>query len=49
MDEGRSRFREYAELLLEGLENGYVEGGETIRQPRRDIRPAAFKTFHGRT
>jgi alkanesulfonate monooxygenase SsuD/methylene tetrahydromethanopterin reductase-like flavin-dependent oxidoreductase (luciferase family) len=49
MDEGRGRFVEYAELLLEGLEQGYLEGGETVRQPRRDIRPRPFKSFKGRT
>ena len=49
MDEGRSRFVEYAELVLNGLENGYVEGGDTLQQPRRDIRPRPFKTFKGRT
>jgi alkanesulfonate monooxygenase SsuD/methylene tetrahydromethanopterin reductase-like flavin-dependent oxidoreductase (luciferase family) len=47
--EGRERFVEYAELLLEGLERGYMEGGETIEQPRRDIRPQPLKTFRGRS
>jgi len=49
MAEGRERFVEYAELLLSGLENGYLEGGETVRQPRRDIRPLPVKSFRGRT
>ena len=49
MDDGRSKFVEYAELVLDGLENGYVEGGETQQQPRRDIRPRPFKSFKGRT
>jgi alkanesulfonate monooxygenase SsuD/methylene tetrahydromethanopterin reductase-like flavin-dependent oxidoreductase (luciferase family) len=49
MDEGRSRFVEYAELLLEALETGVMEGGETIQQPRRAIRPKPFQTFKGRT
>jgi len=49
MAEGRERFVEYAELLLAGLENGYLEGGETVRQPRRDIRPLPVKSFRGRT
>jgi alkanesulfonate monooxygenase SsuD/methylene tetrahydromethanopterin reductase-like flavin-dependent oxidoreductase (luciferase family) len=48
-DEGRQRFVECAELLLNGLENGYLEGGETIQQPRRDIRPFPLKSFRGRT
>jgi alkanesulfonate monooxygenase SsuD/methylene tetrahydromethanopterin reductase-like flavin-dependent oxidoreductase (luciferase family) len=49
MDEGRGRFVEYAQLLLEGLENGYLEGGETVKQPRRDIRPRPFQSFRGRS
>lgn len=48
-NEGRQRFTEYAELLLNGLEKGYIEGGETIKQPRRDIRPYPFRSFRGRT
>ena len=48
-DEGRQRFVEYADLLLNALENGYMEGGETIQQPRRDIRPFPLKSFRGRT
>ena len=47
--EGRERFVEYAELLLDGLENGYLEGGEKTQQPKRDIRPLPFKSFKGRT
>lgn len=47
--EGRERFVEYAELLLEGLERGYLEGGETTKQPRRDIRPQPLKSFKGRS
>jgi alkanesulfonate monooxygenase SsuD/methylene tetrahydromethanopterin reductase-like flavin-dependent oxidoreductase (luciferase family) len=35
--------------LLNGLEKGYLEGGETIQQPRRDIRPFPLKSFRGRT
>ena len=46
---GRQRFLEYAELVLNGLEQGYIEGGETLRQPRRDIRPYPLKSFRGRT
>ncbi|MEM7406479.1 MAG: LLM class flavin-dependent oxidoreductase [Pseudomonadota bacterium] len=50
MNESRSRFVEYAEMVLEGLERGYCEySGQHIEQPRRDIRPAPFKTFRGRT
>ena len=38
-NEGRQRFVEYAQLVLNGLEQGYIEGGATLQQPRRDIRP----------
>ena len=47
--EGRERFVEYAEMLIEGLERGYMEGGATTHQPRRDIRPLPLKSFKGRT
>ena len=47
--EGRERFVEYAQLLLEGLERGYLEGGALTQQPRRDIRPMPLKSFKGRT
>lgn len=46
---GRQRFIEYAELVLNGLEQGYVEGGETLQQPRRDIRPYPLHSFRGRS
>jgi alkanesulfonate monooxygenase SsuD/methylene tetrahydromethanopterin reductase-like flavin-dependent oxidoreductase (luciferase family) len=50
MDESRERFVESATMILEGLENGFVElDGKHFQQPRRDIRPAPFKTFRGRT
>lgn len=49
MDEGRNRFVEYAQLVLEGLERGYVEGGDSVKQPRRDIRPYPAHSFRGRT
>ena len=49
MDAARETFVEYAELVIEGLEQGYVEGGATVQQPRRDIRPHPFKSFRGRT
>ena len=48
-NEGRQRFLEYAELVLTALEQGYIEGGETLNQPRRDIRPAPLRSFRGRT
>lgn len=50
MGESRARFVEYAQLVLEALEKGYSEyDGKFIQQPRRDIRPAPFKSFAGRT
>jgi alkanesulfonate monooxygenase SsuD/methylene tetrahydromethanopterin reductase-like flavin-dependent oxidoreductase (luciferase family) len=48
-NEGRARFVEYAELVLEALETGYMEGGEITRQPRRAIRPFPSRSFRGRT
>jgi alkanesulfonate monooxygenase SsuD/methylene tetrahydromethanopterin reductase-like flavin-dependent oxidoreductase (luciferase family) len=48
-NEGRQRFLERAELVLTALERGYIEGGETVKQPRRDIRPHPLRSFRGRT
>ncbi len=48
-NEGRERFVEYAELIINGLENGYIEGGLATQQPRRDIRPYPAYSFKGRT
>ncbi|MEW6298623.1 MAG: LLM class flavin-dependent oxidoreductase, partial [Thermodesulfobacteriota bacterium] len=41
-NEGRNLFVEYAELILEALEKGYMEGGLHTKQPRREIRPFPF-------
>jgi alkanesulfonate monooxygenase SsuD/methylene tetrahydromethanopterin reductase-like flavin-dependent oxidoreductase (luciferase family) len=49
LNEGRERFLEYAELVLNALERGYIEGGARLKQPRRDIRPYPFRSFRGRT
>jgi alkanesulfonate monooxygenase SsuD/methylene tetrahydromethanopterin reductase-like flavin-dependent oxidoreductase (luciferase family) len=50
LDESRERFIEYATMLLEGLERGWLEfDGKHIKQPRRDIRPRPLKSFKGRT
>ncbi len=50
MDESRRRFTEAAELILQGLERGYVEyDGEIFKQERRDIRPQPLRSFKGRT
>ncbi len=48
--ESRGRFVEAAELLLGALEEGRTEfSGTHYRVPPRDIRPAPFKSFRGRT
>ena len=50
MSQSRALFIESAEMLLKGLEDGYCEyDGELIKQPRREIRPAPFRSFRGRT
>lgn len=48
-NEGRNLFVEYAELIMNALETGYMEGGAATRQPRREIRPFPFRSFRGRT
>ena len=48
-NEGRAKFVEYAELVLNALETGYMEGGAVTRQPRRAIRPFPARSFRGRT
>lgn len=50
MDDSRERFTEYAQLILNGLETGHVEGnGEFVTQPRREIRPRPDYSMLGRT
>jgi len=50
MGESRERFVESAEMILAGLEQGYLKyEGQFFSQPHRDIRPRPFKTFKGRT
>lgn len=48
-NEGRELFVENAELILNALERGYMEGGRHANQPRRDIRPFPARSFRGRT
>jgi alkanesulfonate monooxygenase SsuD/methylene tetrahydromethanopterin reductase-like flavin-dependent oxidoreductase (luciferase family) len=49
LDTGRARFEEYARVLLEGLETGFVEhNGEFLSQPRRELRPRPERSFRGR-
>jgi alkanesulfonate monooxygenase SsuD/methylene tetrahydromethanopterin reductase-like flavin-dependent oxidoreductase (luciferase family) len=50
MDESRERFVEAAEMILAGLEDGYVKyEGQYYTQAHRDLRPRPFKSFKGRT
>jgi alkanesulfonate monooxygenase SsuD/methylene tetrahydromethanopterin reductase-like flavin-dependent oxidoreductase (luciferase family) len=50
MNTSRERFVEYARLVLEALENGYMEyDNEFGKQPRREIRPKPEYSFRGRT
>jgi alkanesulfonate monooxygenase SsuD/methylene tetrahydromethanopterin reductase-like flavin-dependent oxidoreductase (luciferase family) len=50
MPEARARFAEAADMILTGLERGWVEyDGDYVCQPRRDIRPAPSRSFRGRT
>jgi alkanesulfonate monooxygenase SsuD/methylene tetrahydromethanopterin reductase-like flavin-dependent oxidoreductase (luciferase family) len=49
-EESRERFVESSQIILEGLERGYVEfSGKYYKQTRRDLRPRPFKSFRGRT
>jgi alkanesulfonate monooxygenase SsuD/methylene tetrahydromethanopterin reductase-like flavin-dependent oxidoreductase (luciferase family) len=48
-NEARNLFVEYAELIINALETGVMEGGKYTRQPRREVRPFPFKSFKGRT
>jgi alkanesulfonate monooxygenase SsuD/methylene tetrahydromethanopterin reductase-like flavin-dependent oxidoreductase (luciferase family) len=50
MEESRGRFVESAEMILRGLEDGFVAyDGTYVKQPRTALRPAPFKTFRGRS
>ncbi|AIP34265.1 luciferase-like monooxygenase family protein [Paraburkholderia xenovorans LB400] len=50
MNDTRGLFNESAEALLTALRNGHMEfDGDYVKQPRRDIRPAPFQSFLGRT
>ncbi len=50
MNVSRGTFIESAQMLIQGLEQGYCEAdGEFVKQPRREIRPQPFKSFKGRT
>lgn len=50
MGESRTRFTEYAQAVLQGLETGHIEfAGELYRQPRVAVRPAPLRSFRNRT
>ena len=49
MEESRERFVAYAEAIVEALETGVLKSESDIyQQPPVNIRPAPFKSFHGR-
>jgi alkanesulfonate monooxygenase SsuD/methylene tetrahydromethanopterin reductase-like flavin-dependent oxidoreductase (luciferase family) len=49
-EDSRAIFVESAQMLLAGLEQGYVEfEGRFVQQRRRELRPRPFKSFRGRT
>ena len=48
-DESRVRFDEIAEMVIQGLEQGYCEyDGEFIKQKKVRVRPTATRSFKGR-
>jgi alkanesulfonate monooxygenase SsuD/methylene tetrahydromethanopterin reductase-like flavin-dependent oxidoreductase (luciferase family) len=50
MNTSRERFVEYARLILDALDQGYMEyDNEFGTQPRREIRPKPAHSFRGRT
>src|SRR5258707_10008648 len=50
MSDTRDLFVEKAETVVNALRTGFIEyDGKHVKQPRRNIRPAPFKTFEGRT
>jgi alkanesulfonate monooxygenase SsuD/methylene tetrahydromethanopterin reductase-like flavin-dependent oxidoreductase (luciferase family) len=50
MNTSRDRFMTYAELILDGLETGFMEGeNQFFDQPRTEIRPRPAYSLRGRT
>jgi alkanesulfonate monooxygenase SsuD/methylene tetrahydromethanopterin reductase-like flavin-dependent oxidoreductase (luciferase family) len=50
MAESRERFDQAAEIVLNGLETGFVEGDtDFYKQPRVEIRPRGERSFKGRS
>jgi alkanesulfonate monooxygenase SsuD/methylene tetrahydromethanopterin reductase-like flavin-dependent oxidoreductase (luciferase family) len=48
INQTRQLFREYADLIINAIETGVIEGGEITKQPRRELRPRPFRSFKGR-
>ena len=50
VDLGKSRelFDETVELVMQGLNTGFIEGGEITKQPRVELRPRPLRSFRGR-
>ena len=49
MNTSREKLVEYSQMILDGLERGYMEhDGQFVQQPRRDIRPRPEHSFKGR-
>jgi alkanesulfonate monooxygenase SsuD/methylene tetrahydromethanopterin reductase-like flavin-dependent oxidoreductase (luciferase family) len=46
--QARERFDETVGLVMSAFETGVLEGGETRRQPRRELRPAPLRSLQGR-
>jgi len=47
-NKARQLFDEIVPMVIDAFETGYIEGGEIFKQPRREIRPAPFKSLKGR-
>ena len=50
IDQGKARelFDEVVGLVVTALETGFIEGGKTFNQPRREIRPRPLRSLKGR-
>lgn len=50
IDQNRARelFDEVVEMVMNALETGFIEGGATFKQPRREIRPRPLRSLKGR-
>ena len=50
VDQGKARelFDEIVPMVMNAMETGYIEGGATFKQPRREIRPRPVRSLKGR-